>query len=55
MQIAAAPTDEPGYPPASNFKSVVAALDTLPFYLGVRVLSRVLQIDPSVEHPEVEL
>ncbi len=32
------------------FKLVVAALDTLPFYLGVRLLGRYLQIDPRSEH-----
>jgi len=32
------------------FKVVVALLDTIPFYLGVRWLSRYLQIDPMVEH-----
>ncbi len=32
------------------FKFVVAAVDTIPFYLGVRVLSRYLEIDPMVEH-----
>lgn len=32
------------------FKFAVAAVDTLPFYLGVRWLSRYLEIDPTVEH-----
>lgn len=32
------------------FKFSVALLDTGPFYVGVRILSRYLQIDPSVEH-----
>ena len=32
------------------FKFTAALLDTGPFYLGVRVLSRYLQIDPNVEH-----
>ncbi len=32
------------------FKFVVALLDTIPFYLGVRWLSAYLQIDPNVEH-----
>ncbi len=34
------------------FKFAVAALDTLPFYLGVRWLSQYLEIDPTVEHGE---
>jgi uncharacterized PurR-regulated membrane protein YhhQ (DUF165 family) len=33
-----------------TFKFVVAAVDTFPFYLGVKVLSRYLEIDPVVEH-----
>ncbi len=33
-----------------GFKAVVAMLDTLPFYLGVRWLGRYLQIDPLTEH-----
>jgi uncharacterized PurR-regulated membrane protein YhhQ (DUF165 family) len=33
-----------------TFKFGVAAFDTLPFYLGVRWLSRYLEIDPTVEH-----
>jgi uncharacterized PurR-regulated membrane protein YhhQ (DUF165 family) len=32
------------------FKFGAALLDTGPFYLGVRVLSRYLQIDPNAEH-----
>lgn len=32
------------------FKFVVALLDTVPFYLGVRVLARYLEIDPHLEH-----
>jgi uncharacterized integral membrane protein (TIGR00697 family) len=32
------------------FKAVVALVDTLPFYLGVRWMSRLLQIDPQLEH-----
>jgi len=32
------------------FKVVVAAADTIPFYLGVKGLSRYLRIDPTVEH-----
>jgi uncharacterized integral membrane protein (TIGR00697 family) len=32
------------------FKALCAALDTIPFYFGVRVLSRYLQIDPRAEH-----
>ncbi|UCE86822.1 MAG: queuosine precursor transporter [Deltaproteobacteria bacterium] len=32
------------------FKFSVAALDTIPFYLGVHALSRYLQIDPQREH-----
>jgi hypothetical protein len=34
------------------FKFAVAAIDTLPFYLGVRWLSRYLEIDPTIEHGE---
>ncbi|MEM1030645.1 MAG: queuosine precursor transporter [Myxococcota bacterium] len=34
------------------FKFAAALLDTLPFYLGVRYLSRYLAIDPSVEVSE---
>ena len=32
------------------FKFAVAAIDTLPFYLGVRWLSKYLEIDPTQEH-----
>jgi len=32
------------------FKFVIAALDTIPFYLGVYWLKRYLQIDPTKEH-----
>ena len=32
------------------FKFVVAALDTLPFYMGVKWLSRYLEIDPTKEN-----
>jgi hypothetical protein len=32
------------------FKMVAAALDTIPFYLGVRYLSAYLRIDPRREH-----
>jgi uncharacterized integral membrane protein (TIGR00697 family) len=32
------------------FKVVAAALDTIPFYAGVRFLSRYLEIDPTKEH-----
>ncbi len=32
------------------FKLVVAAVDTVPFYIGVRLLGRYLQIDPTREH-----
>lgn len=32
------------------FKFAVAALDTLPFYLGVWLLSRYLRVDPMREH-----
>ncbi|MEE4270777.1 MAG: queuosine precursor transporter [Thermoanaerobaculales bacterium] len=32
------------------FKFSIAAIDTLPFYLGVRWLSKYLEIDPLVEH-----
>ncbi len=32
------------------FKFLVALLDTIPFYLGVRWLSRYLEIDPTREH-----
>jgi len=32
------------------FKVVVAAVDTVPFYIGVHYLKRYLQIDPTREH-----
>ena len=32
------------------FKFIIAAFDTLPFYLGVRWLSRYMEIDPTKEH-----
>jgi hypothetical protein len=32
------------------FKVIVAALDTIPFYIGVKVLSGYLRIDPTREH-----
>ena len=32
------------------FKLIVAALDTIPFYIGVKSLSRFLQIDPTTVH-----
>lgn len=32
------------------FKLIVAALDTIPFYLGVKWLGRYLRIDPTREH-----
>ena len=37
---------------ASNylFKLTVAAVDTVPFYLGVRFLTGYLKIDPTREH-----
>jgi len=34
------------------FKFVIAAVDTLPFYMGVRWLSTYLEIDPTEEHDE---
>ncbi len=33
------------------FKVIVAALDTIPFYIGVRWLKGYLQIDPTREPP----
>ena len=36
------------------FKFLVAALDTVPFYIGVRYLSRYLQLDPTREHTGLE-
>ena len=32
------------------FKFVVAAVDTIPLYIGVKYLSRYLNIDPMQEH-----
>jgi hypothetical protein len=32
------------------FKIIAAFVDTIPFYIGVRLLSRYLQIDPKLEH-----
>ena len=32
------------------FKMAVALLDTIPFYLGVGLLARYLDIDPTLEH-----
>jgi uncharacterized integral membrane protein (TIGR00697 family) len=37
------------------FKFVAAALDTIPFYLGVRFLSGYLQLDPTREHTGEEV
>jgi len=37
------------------FKFAVAALDTIPFYIGVRYLSRYLQLDPTREHTGEEV
>ena len=37
------------------FKFVVAAVDTAPFYLGVRYLSRYLRLDPIREHTGLEV
>jgi len=34
------------------FKFVIAAVDTLPFYMGVKWLSEYLEIDPTEEHGE---
>ena len=36
------------------FKFLVAAFDTVPFYIGVRYLSRYLQLDPTREHTGLE-
>lgn len=36
------------------FKMIVALLDTIPFYIGVRVLSKYLNIDPNVGYTEEE-
>jgi uncharacterized integral membrane protein (TIGR00697 family) len=33
-----------------SFKFLVAAFDTVPFYIGVRYLKDYLQLDPTVEH-----
>ncbi len=33
-----------------TFKVIIALLDTIPFYVGVKALSRYLQIDPHAEH-----
>jgi len=38
-----------------TFKFVVAAADTLPFYIGVRHLSRYLRLDPILEHTGLEI
>jgi len=32
------------------FKLIIAALDTIPFYIGVHYLKGYLQIDPTREH-----
>jgi uncharacterized PurR-regulated membrane protein YhhQ (DUF165 family) len=32
------------------FKFVIAALDTIPFYVGVHLLKGYLKIDPTIEH-----
>jgi uncharacterized PurR-regulated membrane protein YhhQ (DUF165 family) len=32
------------------FKFMIAAVDTVPFYIGVKYLSRYLQLDPIREH-----
>jgi uncharacterized integral membrane protein (TIGR00697 family) len=37
-----------------GFKVAVALVDTVPFYLGVRALSRYLEIDPLAEHGGTE-
>jgi uncharacterized integral membrane protein (TIGR00697 family) len=37
------------------FKFAVAALDTVPFYIGVRHLSRYLRLDPIREHSGLEV
>jgi len=37
------------------FKFAVAALDTVPFYIGVRYLSRYLRLDPIREHSGFEV
>ena len=33
-----------------TFKFTIAAVDTIPFYIGVRYLTKYLQIDPTKEH-----
>jgi hypothetical protein len=37
------------------FKFAVAAVDTVPFYIGVRYLSRYLRLDPIQEHSGLEV
>jgi uncharacterized integral membrane protein (TIGR00697 family) len=37
------------------FKFLVAAVDTFPFYIGVRYLSRYLRLDPIREHTGLEV
>jgi len=37
-----------------TFKIVVALLDTIPFYIGVAILTRYLQFDPTKEHETSE-
>jgi uncharacterized integral membrane protein (TIGR00697 family) len=37
------------------FKFGIAALDTVPFYIGVRYLSRYLKLDPIREHTGLEV
>jgi len=37
------------------FKFVVALLDTIPFYFGVHLLGRYLEIDPHAEHGEKDV
>lgn len=37
------------------FKMVSALLDTIPFYIGVKRLSRYLQLDPNKEYTKAEL
>lgn len=37
------------------FKVVAALVDTIPFYIGVKHLSRYLEIDPAREHEEADL
>jgi len=38
-----------------TFKFLIAAVDTIPFYIGVRYLSRYLQLDPIREHADNEV